>query len=77
MKKGSGKYLIKYSSGISIAIGEVKTAEAIAAARSKGTKDPNLQLVEITDQGGCVVDWKLDEINGTKEVYLKMLAVSC
>jgi hypothetical protein len=77
MEKDRGKYLMNYSTGSVKAMGEIKTAEAIAMARKEGIKDPDLQLVEITDKGGCVVDWKPGSVtNGLREVCSKILAIT-
>lgn len=58
MKNRVGKYLIKYSTGVVKMMGVIGIIEAIATARKDGANDPNLQLVEITDLGGCVIRWK-------------------
>ncbi len=73
MKKKRGKYVIKYSSGAANTLGETKTDEAIATARKEGLKDPDLQLVEITDQGGCAISWKSRSLmERLKVVFLRM-----
>jgi len=58
MKKNRGKYLIKYSTGVTNMMGETETAVAINTAREEGVNDPELLLVKITDLGGCVIRWK-------------------
>ena len=73
-KRKKGKYLIKYSSGAGLTLGEIETDKAIDIAREAGANDPDLLLVEITTNlGGCVIDWRPQEYNGMVQRALAFL----